>query len=171
MKPKILIVVVLSCFLAGCSKAPSANSPATNSEPPPIKSTDVVKATPQPVTLAAGESGDALVTLQITSGYHINANPPTYSYLKATELEIAPAEGISVEFMTYPNALTKKFSFADKPLAVYEGETIVKARLKADKSAKHGSRNLSAKLRVQACDDSVCYAPGALDVTVPVNIK
>jgi hypothetical protein len=156
-------------MLAGCAKAPA---PVTNTaEAPPIKSTDVVKATPQPVTIAAGESGDALVSLQITNGYHINANPPTFSYLKATELEIKPAEGISVEFMTYPNALTKKFSFADKPLAVYEGETILKARLKADKSTKPGAHNLSAKLRVQACDESVCYAPGTLDVTVPVNIK
>ena len=169
---KTTILIVLGCLLVGCAKAPTANSPATNTtEPPPIKSTDVVKATPQPVTLAAGESGDAVVTLQITNGYHVNANPPTFSYLKATELEIKPAEGISVEFMTYPNALTKKFAFAEKPLAVYEGETILKARLKADKSAKPGSHNLSAKLRVQACDEAVCYAPGSLDVNVPVNIK
>ncbi|HEX3252006.1 MAG TPA: protein-disulfide reductase DsbD domain-containing protein [Pyrinomonadaceae bacterium] len=164
-----ILIIVLASLLAGCAKAPA---PVTNTpEAPPIKSTDVVKATPQPVTIAAGESGDALVSLQITNGYHINANPPTFSYLKATELEIKPAEGISVEFMTYPNALTKKFSFADKPLAVYEGETILKARLKADKSTKPGAHNLSAKLRVQACDESVCYAPGTLDVTVPVNIK
>jgi len=162
----------LACLLAGCAKAPTGNSPATNAaEPPPIRSTDVVKATPQSLTLAAGESGDALVSIQITNGYHVNANPPTFSYLKATELQITPADGIAVEFMTYPNAVTKKFSFAEKPLAVYEGEMILKARLKADRSAKPGSHNLSAKLRVQACDDSVCYAPGALDVTVPVNIK
>jgi Disulphide bond corrector protein DsbC len=166
-----ILILVLCCLLVGCAKAPSANSPATNAEPPPIKSTDVVKATLQPVTVAAGESGDAVVTLQITNGYHVNANPPTFSYLKATELEITPAEGISVEFMTYPNALTKQFKFAEKPLAVYEGETILKARLKADKSAKPGAHNLSAKLRVQACDESVCYAPGTLDVNVPVNIK
>jgi len=158
--------------MAACAQAPSSNAPATNAaEPPLIKSTDVVKATPQPVTLAAGESGEAVVTLQITKGYHVNANPPTFSYLKATELEITPASGIAVEFMTYPDALTKKFPFAEKPLSVYEGETILKARLKADKSAKPGPHNLSAKLRVQACDDNVCYAPGALDVTVPVNVK
>ncbi|HKG81444.1 MAG TPA: protein-disulfide reductase DsbD domain-containing protein, partial [Pyrinomonadaceae bacterium] len=86
-------------------------------------------------------------------------------------LEIQPAAGIVVEFMTYPDALTKKFSFAEKPLAVYEGETTLKARLKADKTAAPGQHNLSAKLRVQACDDKVCYAPGAVDLTVPVNIK
>ena len=166
MKNRILVLVVC-CLATACAKAPAPTAP----EPPPIKSTDVVKATPQAATLTAGESGDALVKLAITNGYHVNANPPTYSYLKATELEITPADGISVEFMTYPDGLTKKFAFAEKPLSVYEGETVVKARLKADKSAKPGAHNLSAKLRVQACDEAVCYAPGTLDVTVPVNIK
>jgi len=132
---------------------------------------DVVKANPQGVTIAAGESGEAVVKLQITNGYHVNANPPTFSYLIPTQLELAPADGITVEFVTYPDALTKKFSFSEKPLAVYEGETTLKARLKADKTTKPGTHNLSAKLRVQACDDKVCYAPGTIDLVVPVNIK
>ena len=130
-----------------------------------------MKANPQDVTIAAGESGDAVVRLQIANGYHVNANPPTFSYLIPTKLELAPADGINVEFVTYPDALTKKFSFAEKPLAVYEGETNLKARLKADKTTKPGAHNLSAKLRVQACDDKVCYAPGTIDLVVPVNIK
>jgi hypothetical protein len=164
--PKRILLLVLGCVLAGCAKAP-----APTSEPPPIKSTDVVKATPQPVTLAAGESGEAVVALQISNGYHVNANPPTFPYLKATELVLTPADGIAVEFMTYPDAVTKKFAFAEKALAVYEGATAVKARLKADKSAKPGTHNLSGKLRVQACDEQVCYAPGELEIKVPVNIK
>jgi hypothetical protein len=152
----------------GCAKAPA---PTNSAESQTIRSVDVVKATPQPVTLGAGESGDAVVALQIGNGYHVNANPPTFPYLKPTELVITPADGISVEFMRYPDALTKKFAFAEKPLAVYEGATTLTAKLKADKSAKSGPHNLSAKLRVQACDEQVCYAPGELDVTVPVNIK
>ena len=171
-----LIILVLVCVMVGCAKAPAENSPATNAttnatEAPSIRSVDVVKAAPQEVTLVAGEASDALVKLEIKNGYHVNANPPSYSYLKATELEITPADGISVQFMTYPDPLTKKFAFAEKPLAVYEGETTLKARLKADKSAKPGTHNLSAKLRVQACDEAVCYAPGTMDVTVPVKIK
>ncbi|HEX5876336.1 MAG TPA: protein-disulfide reductase DsbD domain-containing protein, partial [Pyrinomonadaceae bacterium] len=101
----------------------------------------------------------------------VNANPPSFSYLKATELQIPTANGISVEFITYPDPLMKKFSFSDKELAVYEGEAVLKARLKADKSAQTGQHNLSAQLRVQACDDKVCYAPGVIDLLVPVNIK
>ena len=113
----------------------------------------------------------ALVGLQIKNGYHVNANPPSQSYLKPTEIELKSAEGISVEFITYPDPLVRKFSFSETPLKVYEGETNLKLRLKADKTASAGKHNLSAKLRVQACDDKVCYAPGALDVTVPVNVK
>jgi hypothetical protein len=159
------LLLSLSCLLmAGCGK-PKPN------EPTPIASVDVVEAQPQETTLARGESADVVMPIKIASGYHVNANPPSYSYLKATELEIPTANGVSVEFITYPDPLIKTFSFAEKPLAVYEGEAIVKARLKADMSAQTGKHNLSAKLRVQACDDKVCYAPGVLDVMIPVDIK
>ena len=168
-----LIAIVLLLSVACRKPAGEANTPAAagNSEPPQIASTDVVKATPEELTLAKGESGYAIVRLQIRNGYHINANPPTFPYLKATELELTPANGISVDFVTYPDALTKKFAFADEPLKVYEGETIVKAMLKAGPSAPTGKHNLSAKLRVQACDDTVCYPPGVMDLTVTVAVK
>ena len=166
-------LLILCCLSIACAKAPTNNPAATNAnDQPAINSVDVVKANPQQVTIGAGESGEVVVRLQITNGYHVNANPPTFSYLKATELELTPANGIAVEFITYPDPLTKTFSFSpDKPLAVYEGETSLKAQLKADKTTKPGTHNLSAKLRVQACDDKVCYAPGAIDLVVPVNIK
>ena len=166
---RIGVLLVGLCLLAACAR--TQTNQQNDSEPPRINSVDVVKVMPEEATLTAGESGDALVRLQITNGYHVNANPPSQSYLKATEIELKPAEGISVEFITYPDPLLRTFSFSETPLKVYEGETNLKVRLKADKSAKPGKHNLSAKLRVQACDDKVCYAPGALDVTVPVNVK
>jgi DsbC/DsbD-like thiol-disulfide interchange protein len=158
--------------MAACGKAPTEKSAATNAtEGPPIRSVDVVKAAPQQVTLAAGESAEAVVKLEIKNGYHVNANPPSFPYLKPTELQITSSDGISVQSMRYPDPLTKKFAFAEKPLAVYEGETTLKANIKADKSTKPGTHNLAAKLSVQACDEAVCYAPGTMDVTIPVNIK
>jgi thioredoxin:protein disulfide reductase len=166
-----LAVLVLCLLAAACAKSPVKSAGSNANEPPPIASTTVVEATPQEATLARGASGDVLVPIKITRGYHLNANPPSFPYLKATELELPPAEEISVEFITYPDPLIKTFSFAEKPLAVYEGEAIVKATLKADKSAQPGRHNLSAKLHVQACDDKVCYAPGVLDLKIPVTIK
>jgi len=168
---KHLLLVALCCLLTGCAHT-QPEPQKTENEPPPIKSVDVVKVTPQEVTLAPGESGDVLVQLQIANGYHVNANPPSQSYLKPTEIELKAEEGIAVEFITYPDPLMRTFSFSEgKPLKVYEGETNLKLRLKADKRAKAGKHNLSAKLRVQACDDKVCYAPGERDLTVLVNVK
>src|SRR5215470_6309523 len=167
MKP--LVPLLLLCLLITACAKTATNT--TDNEPPRINSVDVVKAMPQEATLAPGESGDALVRLQIQNGYHVNANPPSQSFLKATEIDLKSQEGISVEFITYPDPLLRTFSFSETPLKVYEGETNLKLRLHADKTASAGKHNLSAKLRVQACDDKVCYAPGAIDVTVPVNVK
>ena len=162
-------LLLLSSVLIGCAKAPSVSN--NDKEPPSINSVDVVKAQPQEATLAPGESGEMLVKVQITNGYHVNANPPSQPFLKPTELELKPADGISVESVTYPDPLLRTFAFADTPLKVYEGDTQLKVRLKADKKVAPGKHNLSAKLRVQACDEKVCYAPGAIDLVLPVNIK
>jgi thiol:disulfide interchange protein DsbD len=170
---KYLWLAVLSCLITGCAQAPSNSTVSPiGVDPATIKSSDVVKATPQEATIKRGESGDVVVPLKITQGYHVNANPPTFRYLIATELQLPPTDGISIEFIIYPDPVKKRFAFADnQELAVYEGEAVVKARLKADRSAQTGKRNLSAKLRVQACDDKVCYAPDLVDVTLPVNIQ
>ena len=170
MRKQILLVGL--CLLTACARTQPAPAPQTaEKEPPLIKSVDVVNASPQEATIAKGESGVALVRLQIKNGYHVNANPPSQSYLKPTEIELKPAEGISVEFITYPDPLVKSFAFSETPLKVYEGETELKVHLKADKRASPGKHNLSAQLRVQACDDKVCYAPSAKDLIVPVNVK
>jgi len=158
---------LLACLLlvAACSK------PAVNKEPAQVSSTSVVKVTPQEITLAKNTSGDAVVRLKVQDGYHVNANPASFSYLIPTELKVTSASGVSVDFITYPDPVTRTFSFADEPLKVYEGDTMVKAKLKAAPSAETGTHNLSAQLRVQACNDQVCYPPGQIEVTIPVTIK
>lgn len=132
----------------------------------------MIKVTPIGASLAKGESGEAIVRLMIQDGYHVNANPATFPYLIPTHLEVTPPTGISVDSFTYPNGVTKKFSFSpDQALAVYEGQTDLKVRLTTLQTAEPGEHNLSVKLRVQACDDQVCYAPGTMDFTIPVTIK
>jgi thioredoxin:protein disulfide reductase len=164
---KALLLILVVALATACSKPNDAVAP----EPPQIASVDVVEATPSTTTLTRGESGDVVVPIKITHGYHVNANPPSYPYLKPLEVQVQNAAGLSVEFITYPDPLKRKFSFAENPLAVYEGETTVKVRLKADKTATPGQHNLSATLRVQACDDRVCYAPGEENLILPVSVK
>lgn len=168
----LILLVTTTCSKpapdpAGKSTAGSApTSPAQR-----ITSESVVKVEALPVTIPSGGSAEAVVRVMIQSGYHINANPPTFPYLKATALEIPSADGVSVAFVTYPKALERQFAFADKSLAVYEGETELKATLQADKEAKTGERSIPARLRIQACDEQVCYPPGVLELAIPVNVK
>jgi len=169
----VLAVLALSISLSCTRQKTESNTPAP-SQPGVSQarhSVDVVKASSPETEIARNQTGDALVQLNIEKGYHVNANPPTFPYLKATELTLAQSPGVSVSFIVYPNPLTKSFPFAEKPLAVYEGTTIIKVKLKVDKAAHPGKQNLSGKLLVQACDDQVCYAPGTLDVSIPLSIK
>jgi thioredoxin:protein disulfide reductase len=174
-----LLFIPLLFGLSACSQ--NANSPATanSSTGPgaspekaaPATSVRFVKVSASEAQISAGGSGEAIVRVNVQSGYHVNANPPTFSYLKATELTVQAPDGISVGFITYPTAVTKTFSFAEKPLAVYEGEVPIKVMLKAHVSATKGALSVPAKLNIQACDDQVCYAPGSLDLSIPVTIK
>ena len=175
---QLLICCLIILFVSAACSKPASNSPSetTNAPATPaaaqkITSESVVRAAAQRVEIPAGGSAEATVHLTIQSGYHVNANPPTFSYLKATALEISPADGVSVAFITYPKAVNKKLAFAEKPLAIYEGETDLKAMLKTDQAAKKGERSIPARLRIQACDDQVCYPPGTLELAIPVNIN
>ena len=175
-KSPLVIVVVLLCTIAGCSRqqqqaSPSAKSEAATQPGQPRNSVDVVKATTKDVTIKSGDDGEVIVQLDIQKGYHVNANPPTFPYLKATELQVPQRSDVSVSLIVYPSPLTKNFPFADKPLAVYEGVTDIKAQLKVNKTTKPGQLALPAKVQIQACDDQVCYAPGTLDVTIPLIVK
>jgi hypothetical protein len=73
--------------------------------------------------------------------------------------------------VVYPKATEKKFPFADKPLAVYEGDAELKTTLKIEKTAKKGERSIPASLRIQACDNQVCYPPGTVELAIPVTIN
>ena len=170
------VIGLLLIVLSSCSKSEPNQTTAPPAAPSPsavrrIASIDVVKVSPEEVTISAGGSGVASVRLAIDTGYHVNANPPTFPYLKPTELIFKATPSISISSVKYPGATTRKFQFAEKPLAVYEGEAIIKVDLKVNKGTPQGKQNLSGTLRVQACDEEVCYAPGEREIVIPVNIK
>jgi len=176
IKSSLASALVLVIALAACSGgAPttSGGSPATvGSSPAPVSSSaDVVKITSPQVSVDAGSSLDAVIKVSIKPGFHINANPPTFSYLIPTEVTAGKAEGIVPGKPVYPAGEKRKFQFADQPLSVYEGDARVTVPLRVEGSAAKGARTLPITVRVQACDDEQCYPPTTLNATIQVEVK
>src|SRR5262249_46158358 len=134
-------------------------------------SAEVVKVTTDAVHASPGSSANAFVRLSITHGYHVNANPATYSYLIATEVQPGNSEDLGVGMLIYPTATKQKFEFAEDPLAVYEGNVEIKLLLKINATVTTGERSLPITVRVQACDMEKCFPPATINATIPVEVK
>jgi hypothetical protein len=111
------------------------------------------------------------VTLSISPGYHVNANPATFPYLIPTAVDPGKVEGIIAGKPIYPVAQKEKFQFADQPLAVYEGEVQIRLPLRGEVNAGKGARSLLVDVRVQACDREKCYAPDTLKTMIVADVK
>lgn len=144
----------------------SANASPTTKIPPP----NIVTAAPVEVTLTAGKEAVAEVKVNIADGYHINGNPAS-KYQIATTLEFEANDNITPGKAQYPPSMTKKFSFSPDPIAVYESQATIKIPLTAAADVAKGQHKLSGKLRVQPCDDQVCYQPRSIEAFMTINVK
>ena len=171
MKTILLTIVVGALCLAGCTRqAPPSVKPI--SEARVVKSSaDVVKLVEPRISVAAGTSDNLLVPLAIEKGYHVNANPATFDYLIATEISADKVEGITVGKPVYPPPVTRKFQFAEKPLAVYEGDAQIKLPMQVAANAPKGKQSVALRVRVQACDEEKCFPPDTLQVQAAVDVR
>jgi len=103
---------------------------------------------------------DIILRVSIDEGYHINANPPSESYLVATELVL---NGYPSAKVNYPSSKDFKAKFASTSIAVYDGDITITAHLPSPLSS---SPPESVGLRVQACNDTLCLAPALIRVPV-----
>lgn len=161
-----------SCAAGGddarnASPASDANAPRPAATP----AAEVVTATASETTVAAGGEGEAEIRLDIADGFHVNANPPSDKFYVGTEVETQAEGGITPGRPVYPPAITQKFGFSEKPLLVYEGETVIKLPLKAEGAAEKGRRILRARVRVQPCNDRECFPPRTLETDIPVTVN
>lgn len=155
---------------AASNTPPGANQ-ASASPPAPTPQPQVVTASVEEVQIGAGGSAETSVRLDIAEGYHVNANPPSDKFYIGTEIQAEPQEGITPGKPVYPPALTKKFSFAEKPLAVYEGHAVIRLPLRAERSAAKGRHTFKARFRVQPCNDQACLQPRTIEAAIPVIVN
>lgn len=132
---------------------------------------ELVKVTAEPVTIEHGQNGVAKVHLVITSGWHINANPPSPDYMIPSVLELGSAGGVVPGDPVYPPPHMVKLSFDDSELWVYDGTADIVLPVAVSETAAGGAHVLEGKLRFQACNDQVCLPPNSVPVTLTVIVK
>jgi thiol:disulfide interchange protein DsbD len=105
------------------------------------------------------------VKVNIQDVWHINSNKPYEDYLIPTELTIDTTY-FKLKKVAYPKANDFKFSFSEKPLAVYKGQIYVGSLVETSKDIEPGEYPLIININYQACNDRSCLAPTSVQDTL-----
>ena len=154
---------------------------ATDEAPAPAEAEEAPDARSErgPVTVeawAAQRAGapvgeiEVAVRIAIEAGWHINALEPLQDYLVATEVEPAVGAPYLVHEVAWPEAETIEPGFSEDPLAVYEGEVWVLARVKVRPDAPEGPAPLLLARTAQPCDDASCGRPERHMLELPLRL-
>ncbi len=111
-----------------------------------------------------GGAGDAVrwrpfrLVLEIASGWHLQANPPSESFLVGTTLE---AQGAELRNLAYPAGEPLRVAFSEHPVAAYQGHIELTGEVgvpaaRQEQPTGDGGRVL---LSYQLCDDRRCLPP------------
>jgi thiol:disulfide interchange protein DsbD len=130
---------------------------------PPRPRADVIPLVEGPAR--AGSTVRVALKVTVPEGLHTQSNKPRDKSLIPTTLTIDAPAGITVDEIVWPPSIDLVQAGADKPLAVFEREFLIGARLSLPGSRSFtGDLTVPAKLRYQACDANLCYPPATADV-------
>jgi thiol:disulfide interchange protein len=106
------------------------------------------------------------VALQVTlpEGYHMNSNKPRDPMLIPVVLTVPSPDqpmpaGVTVSEIVFPQPTDLQQRGADQPLSVFEHQFAIGVVLKIAGDAATGAVTVPARLRYQACDETMCYIP------------
>ncbi len=159
---KLVLAALLLCTTITCS-AITAAAPA----PEPNISVVGYFATDK---AQRGKPLRVAIVIDIPSGYHINSNRPLESYLIGTSVKVDLENGLRAGAVTYPRPLLRTFKFSKKQLSVYEGQARLKFNVTVPANYAGNSANIKARVKLQSCNDEVCFPPKNYDVDLKIDV-
>ena len=124
---------------------------------------------PQKIVGKRNQSVQTRIPLSILSGYHVNSNPPSDTYLIPLKIEWQSLGALEGGKVTYPKP--EKIPVAGKDVTVYTGNIDLIANFKVSPTAPAGLGAVDGKLTYQACNSNTCFPPKTLDVAIPYQIQ
>jgi thiol:disulfide interchange protein DsbD len=132
-----------------------------------------VRIYPDADRFVAGKPFRIAFVADIGPGWHVNSHTPKEDYLIPTALTFEPVPGVQLGEPLYPKQVEKKLEFSDKPVALYEGKTVIFVSGTVADSASAGLRTFVGTLAFQACNDKQCLPPAKAQTKfeIPVGVK
>ncbi len=117
-----------------------------------------------------GGSAKGTITMDVQGGYHVNSNRPSSSNYIPTRVSISGA-GLKIAGITYPRGKSRKFSFSDEALSVYEGRVTFGFNVSVPAGFKGNSGKIRVVVNYQACNDEACFRPASKEVTLNFSVR
>ena len=117
-----------------------------------------------------GTSLRAAVQVRLPETLHVQSNAPRDPSFIPTALTVEPPSGISVTEIVYPKAKDLVQEGLEEPLTVFDHEFAIGVVFEVASSVAPGTLAVPAKLRYQACDERMCYAPANADVRWTIRV-
>ena len=156
-----LFALLVSVFVAAVPMAVAAPAPEPNISVVGYFATDKAQKG-KPVRVA--------IVIDVPAGFHINSNRPLESYLIATSVKVEPENGLRGSAVTYPRPVLRTFKFSNKQLSVYEGQARLKFSVTIPANYSDSSARIKARVRLQSCNDEVCFPPKNYDVDLKIDV-
>ncbi len=146
----LFVAVVLVVASGGGSPLRAAQGPTLTATLTPLIGTDAVR---------AGTTGRLALRVELAEELHVQSNTPSDPGFIATVLTVDPPDGVTVDELVYPAATELSQAGVDEPLSVYGHDFIIGVRVSFASTVPPGPIAIAARLRYQACNDTVCFKP------------
>ena len=113
---------------------------------------------------AAGLPVRAALQVRIPDRFHVQSDAPRDPSLIPTVLTVDAPAGITVKEVVFPQATEFDQIGQSQPLLVFEHEFAIGVQFDVAPAMAAGRIDVPGRLRYQACDDRLCYAPVTTDV-------
>ncbi len=127
----------------------------------------------EPIVESAAPAGGAVraaLAVTLPEGFHVQSNKPRDASLIATEVMVDAPAGIEVREVVFPDAEDFVQEGLPEPLLVFDRVFTIGVQLAVAPGTPAGDVVVPVRLRYQACDDKMCYAPSnaRAEWTIPV---
>jgi thioredoxin:protein disulfide reductase len=123
-----------------------------------------------PAGLAAGSKATLIVEMTLGANWHVNSHTPSEKYLIPTNVTLTTSVVGTLSPIRYPKDVERSFSFAEKPLRVYEGSVRFETDLELPAGAG-GKVSIVGTLSYQACNDRQCFPPAQIPLEASIVIS